>query len=545
MKLKLLLLIFLNHIFCKEEWTIQKKIYNLSNQPIDIVIACHEKDIYTLDECIKSIIKFVKNKNRIIVISKNKLTDMAEWFSEDNFPFSKKDVEIEFSKIDSLLYKDQSRLERIGWYFKQIINFYAPLIIPDISNNVLILDADIIFNKPIEFVDNEGNMLHGTGIENHQPYFDHMNNLLPGLKKVYTELSGISHHMLFQKPVLEDLMSLVEEHHNKKFWQAYIHSINPSWPGRSWTADYEIYFNFVLMRTNQIKLRNLRWLDITYLSNILLNIDENINDNYDFYACHSYSRDSKLLDLEKKMNSDFNPFEKDENGNNLLSLAAFYNNNIFIKQILKKISTKDKNKLLFALNKNLENSLTISLKKGNDKSTIELLKYYLKDLNEYNDFLSIITKYTENIAVFEKAINLIKKINPSEYELIKKNNELLKISILYGREKIFKKLIEMKFDVEDWRINNETILFFLIRYESFNNLKLIISNDKFKHLINKPDNNKNYPIHEAIKHNLYNITKLFIEYGADLEAKNNDSKNAYELAKKLNNTEILNLLNKK
>ena len=62
-------------------------------------------------------------------------------------------------------------------------------------------------------------------------------------------------------------------------------------------------------------------------------------------------------------------------------------------------------------------------------------------------------------------------------------------------------------------------------------------------MINKPDNNKNYPIHETIKHNLYNITKLFIEYGADLEAKNNDSKNAYELAKKLNNAEILNLLN--
>ena len=158
MKLKLLLLIFLNHIFCKEEWTIQKKIYNLSNQPIDIVIACHEKDLYTLDECIKSVIKFVKNKNRIIVISKNKLTDMAEWFSEDNFPFSKKDVETEFSKIDSLLYKDQSRLERMGWYFKQIINFYAPLIIPDISNNVLILDADIIFNKPIEFVDIPSNL---------------------------------------------------------------------------------------------------------------------------------------------------------------------------------------------------------------------------------------------------------------------------------------------------------------------------------------------------------------------------------------------------
>ena len=133
----------------------------------------------------------------------------------------------------------------MGWYFKQIINFYVPSIIPNISSNVLILDADIIFNKPIEFVDNLGNMLHGPGIENHQPYLDHMHNLLPGLKKVYAELSGISHHMLFQKPVLEDLMSLVEEHHNKKFWQAYIHSINSSWPSRSWTADYEIYFNWI------------------------------------------------------------------------------------------------------------------------------------------------------------------------------------------------------------------------------------------------------------------------------------------------------------
>jgi ankyrin repeat protein len=548
MKYKLLFLLIFCKILSNKQWTTQKKIYNLSNQPIDIVIACHEKDLYTLDECIQSVKKYVKNKNRIIVISKYKLTEMAEWVSEEIFPFSKKSIETEFSKIDPLLYNDPTRLERMGWYFKQILNFYAPLIIPNISSNVLILDADIIFNKPIEFVDHEGNMLHAPGTENHQPYYDHMQNLLPGLKKIYSELSGISHHMLFQKPIVEDLISLVEKHHNMKFWQAYIHAINPNWPGRSWTADYEIYFNFVLMRTNQIKLRNLKWLNINVKTDALSYQSE----NFDFFACHHYLRDSKILELEEKLNHDFDPFEKDINQNNLLALSAFYNKKLFVEKILNNTKNELRFKLLNDVNINSDNPLSISLKHNNVETTYQLIDYYLEIFDFENIFtnpnesekniLSLIGRYTNNKKIFKKIINKIKKTSLDRYHKIIDNKNLLMISIWYHRDHVFKELIKAGLDIENYLIDGENIIFTLLKYELSKFLEIILSNKKYKKLINKPDSKNNYLIHLSIKNNLLEITKLFIENGADLTIKDNNNQNAFELAEKLGNPEILNLL---
>lgn len=538
----------IQNIMSHAEWTTQKKIYNLSNQPIDIVIACHEKDLYTLDKCIQSIKKYVRNKNRIIVISKYKLTEMAEWVSEEIFPFSKKSIETEFSKIDPLLYNDPTRLERMGWYFKQILNFYAPLVIPNISNNVLILDADIIFNKYVEFVDHEGNMLHAPGTENHKPYYDHMQNLLPGLKKVYSELSGISHHMLFQKPILEDLISLVEKHHNMKFWQAYIHAINPSWPSRSWTADYEIYFNFVLMRTNQIKLRDLRWLDVNLKSDSIAYQEE----NFDFFACHHYLRNSKILELEEKLNHDFDPFEKDINQNNLLAQASLYNKKLLIEKIFNNTKNKLKYNLLNDLNINSDNALSISLKHENNEATNKLIDYYLELFDFENIFtnpnesekniLSLLGRYSNNKKLFKKVINKIKKTSLDRYHKIIDNKNLLIISISYHRDHIFKELIKAGLDVENYLIDGENIIFTLLKYKLSKFIEIILSKEKYKKLVNKPDSNNNYPIQLSIKNNFLDITKLFIENGADLTIKDNDNQNAFELAKKCGNAEILNLL---
>lgn len=270
------------------QWFRETKKFSLSMDPIDIVIACHEKDKDVLQVCIKSVKKYIKNARRIIVISEKKLTSQAEWFNEDLFPFSKKSIELEFSKIDPKFYSDKGKKDRIGWYFKQILNFYSLRIIPNISDNVLILDSDVIFLKPIQFIDQNGIMLHGPGEENHLPYFEHMNKLLPGLKRVIKQYSGISHHMLFQRPIIEDLFSLVESYHKTSFWKAYCHCVNPKDIALSGAADYEIYFNFLLMRSNQYKIRPLKWRNIQRISDLKYLVNK--NTVYDFVACHHWQK---------------------------------------------------------------------------------------------------------------------------------------------------------------------------------------------------------------------------------------------------------------
>ena len=54
---------------------------------IDVVIPAHKKDVDTLDLCIDGIRNNVKDVRRIIVVSKDKLTDNQEFYSEEDFQF--------------------------------------------------------------------------------------------------------------------------------------------------------------------------------------------------------------------------------------------------------------------------------------------------------------------------------------------------------------------------------------------------------------------------------------------------------------------------
>lgn len=267
-------------------WFNKIKKFDLPKRPIDVVICCHEKDKKVLLLCIKGVKDFVENVRRIIVISEKPFTNEAEWFDESLFPFSKKSIGKEFSLIDPSFSTHTKKVNRCGWYFKQLMNFYSAFIVPNISTNILILDADTIFLKPVAFVDDKERMLHAPGTENYSAYFEHMNKLLPGLKRVVPKYSGISHHMLFQVPILKDLFKLVENHHKTEFWKAYCKCVDPKEIALSGSADYEIYFNFVLMRTKQIKIRPLKWKNISKISLL----DDYKKGNYDFVSWHSYIR---------------------------------------------------------------------------------------------------------------------------------------------------------------------------------------------------------------------------------------------------------------
>jgi hypothetical protein len=241
---------------------IAKRTFDFSSEPIDVVIPCAPKDLRTLEKCIQGIRDNGKNVRRIIVISKERLTESAEWFSEDAFPFTKKDLAVEIFRGDvaaasAFLYQPDTR---IGWIFQQFLKFYAPFVIPEISSNVLILDADVVFLNPVQFMTKEGGPCFVPSTEPyHAPYFSHAARLLKGLRRVHEQHSGIAHHMLFQKPILEDLFDLIVQEHGVEPWKALCRATDLQDITFSGLSEYEIYFNFTLLRTNQAQLRPLRW----------------------------------------------------------------------------------------------------------------------------------------------------------------------------------------------------------------------------------------------------------------------------------------------
>jgi hypothetical protein len=235
--------------------------YVFSKEPIDVVIPTASKDICMLKRCIEGVKNNCRNIRRIIIVSSSKLTDDAEWFDEKYFPFSKYDVALYLNQNDEKRAKNYFDHPRCSWYFQQLLKLYAPLVIPDISSNVLILDADVIFFQPVEFLNNCGGGNYATRLFRKSRYLKHAERLLPGLKPVHLFYSGVAHHMIFQKPVLEDLHTQVEKFHKQAFWKAFCQCVDKACLGAAGASEYEIYFTFVFTRTKQVTIRPLIWMN--------------------------------------------------------------------------------------------------------------------------------------------------------------------------------------------------------------------------------------------------------------------------------------------
>lgn len=103
------------------------------------------------------------------------------------------------------------------------------------------------------------------GREHISQYFEHAGRLLPDLKRVHPARSGIAHHMLFQKPVLEDLFQLVKERHNTEMWRALCRCVNLDHVDFVCMSEYEIYFNFIQLRSDQAHINSAKWTELPSL----------------------------------------------------------------------------------------------------------------------------------------------------------------------------------------------------------------------------------------------------------------------------------------
>lgn len=282
-----LLFKFLVIFFSFNIWSIApSKHYPLTNDPIDVVIVTHPKDSRTLDYCIEGIKKNGKNVRRVIVVSLSKITDKAEWFDEKGFPFSLDEVFLEIGRGDRVAAENYFKhLNRPpGWYLQQLLKLYAPYVIPNISPNVLVVDSDTIFLNPVSFMNEaNGGLFCVSYRQPKERYLLHAKRLVPGYVRVYPEFYSVCHHMLFQRPILDDLFAKVEQRHQMPFWKAFCRCVDISIPKKA-ASEYEIYYNFALRRTPQVEIRELKWTESGELSRM----DEFKKSGYHYASFHTY-----------------------------------------------------------------------------------------------------------------------------------------------------------------------------------------------------------------------------------------------------------------
>lgn len=238
----------------------------------DIVIPLGPNDTSLIKEVVSHTKNILNHRNiYIVTMIKDLSLDNCIIIDEAIFPFSKKSI----SEINPSI-----KPEKTGWYLQQLIKLYAGFIIPNILPDYLVVDADTIFLKEIDFM-SDNKYLFTISDENHKPYFVHMNKLHNSLKR-NLNCSGIAHHMIFNIQYIGELFQLIETKYHIDFWKVFIKFVDRK--QNNGASEYEIYFNFMVKYHPELCIiRKLNWINTSDYSEIT-------KKNYDYISIHWYLR---------------------------------------------------------------------------------------------------------------------------------------------------------------------------------------------------------------------------------------------------------------
>lgn len=284
----------------------------------DIVISSCKKDEFVLQKAIESIKQYIKGYRRIIVVSNEKLTDAedVEWFDEKNYPFSIKDM---YDYMYNMVPEDMRR--RKVSYINQLLKLYAHKVIPDLLDNILIYDSDIVFTKETTFFEDDkplyGNRILGLdaiqGYLNHHlkldPSFDFANKLDINVKLKHSGkfCSGVCHHIIYNKTIINELINFIEKERGETFWKYYLNQVDTrdgDYMKHSEPANCELYYNYVnLFHKDEIKIRPITWMEEAAASRQQNKIVSTYSNRFEslkaqalaaghsYIAFHSYNRE--------------------------------------------------------------------------------------------------------------------------------------------------------------------------------------------------------------------------------------------------------------
>ena len=234
----------------RDRWQ-QDLIYENTRPLIDVFISTNGQDTELLDLTVQSVRKFVANVRNIYVTCACNPVDGTRYLDPASFPFDMK-------AITAALGSNANAPA----YFRQIAKLYMPLVCRGALEHVLAIDANTIFLRPCNFIQN-GRPLFNFGDEDDGGAFAHMARLYPVLRRMFA-YSATSGCMVLKRQWLNELRNAVEGHHDgKPLWQAYLEAIDASAFSLA-ASEAEIYFNFALMfHCGELIIHRFRWAEVS------------------------------------------------------------------------------------------------------------------------------------------------------------------------------------------------------------------------------------------------------------------------------------------
>lgn len=205
----------------------------MAAEPLSIVVPAVDKDAVPLKHCLAAANQMIRHPVKakwVVGPESEKLRALAQ------------EAGWEFVHEDTLLPKPARELKCRGWVLQQFLKFNSAFHVP--TDNYLVLDSDTVFLRPQVFC------RAGRSILRYADQYELLYN--PSLELIFGHnrrfpVSFVTHHMLFNKRVIKELLDMIEKRFKKEWWRAFLEEVDK---GHLISfSEFELYGNYVMTQT--------------------------------------------------------------------------------------------------------------------------------------------------------------------------------------------------------------------------------------------------------------------------------------------------------
>lgn len=217
----------------------------MTHNKIDLVIPVTLNHLKVLIPNLQSLKAYLPI-SKIVVIGNLEIKDQIRENASLHFIDERELVDIDaLREVIEARSKDEKVRKRFGWYLQQFLKMAYSSACED--DYYLLWDCDTIPLKRIALFDEKDKPYIDYKTEYYPQYFETMNRLLPGYKKIF-EGSFIAEHMLVNTTHMRELVKQIEKNSIIKgntFCEKIINAIEIKWLVGSGFSEFETFGTFL------------------------------------------------------------------------------------------------------------------------------------------------------------------------------------------------------------------------------------------------------------------------------------------------------------
>lgn len=218
-----------------------------SREEIDVVIPIIAKDLNILPLCLEGVRRQVPHPIKDVYIVAPEQQEIAGFCKNNGLRFVEEGAVLGFTPKDLNLIihnPDGTTRNRSGWLFQQLVKLSG---LVGTCRHYLCIDADHVLLRPHVFLTEDDKTVFYMSYEEHQPYYDNIHKLMPGLP--LADLSYVDHKMLFDKEQLKELHRVLSQRSGRSWTEAILDSYDRS--SFAGFSEFELYGNFVAKKVTR------------------------------------------------------------------------------------------------------------------------------------------------------------------------------------------------------------------------------------------------------------------------------------------------------